>query len=55
MVKLVSAKCPNCGAALRLSKEDEKTECEYCHNSIIVEDASYDKAWEYSSSGFRSF
>jgi transcription-repair coupling factor (superfamily II helicase) len=24
-------------------------------NSIIVEDASYDKAWEYSSSGFRSF
>lgn len=39
MVKLVSAKCPNCGAALKLSKEEEKTECEYCHNTIIVEDA----------------
>ena len=39
MVKLVSAKCPNCGAALKLSKEEEKTECEYCHNTIIVDDA----------------
>ena len=39
MIKLVSAKCPNCGATLRLSKENEKTECEYCHNTIIVEDA----------------
>jgi len=39
MVKLVSAKCPNCGAKLKLSKEDEKVECEYCHQSIIVEEA----------------
>ena len=39
MVKLVSAKCPNCWAALKLSKEEEKTECEYCHNTIIVDDA----------------
>lgn len=39
MVKLVSAKCPNCGAALKLSKEDEKAKCEYCHNTIIVDDA----------------
>lgn len=39
MVKLVSAKCPNCGASLKLSKEEEKTECEYCHNTIMVDDA----------------
>ena len=39
MVKLVSAKCPNCGAALKLSKEEEKTKCDYCHNTIIVDDA----------------
>lgn len=39
MVKLVSAKCPNCGAALKLSKEEEKVECEYCHNTIVVDDA----------------
>lgn len=39
MVKLVNAKCPNCGAKLKLSKEDEKIECEYCHNTILVDDA----------------
>lgn len=39
MVKLVSAKCPNCGASLKLSKEDEKVECEYCRNTIVVDDA----------------
>lgn len=39
MVKLVSAKCPNCGANLKLSKEEEKVICEYCHNTIIVDDA----------------
>lgn len=39
MEKLVSAKCPNCGASLKLSKEDEKVECEYCHNTIVVDDA----------------
>lgn len=39
MVKLVSAKCPNCGAALKLSKEKEKVKCEYCKNTIIVEEA----------------
>lgn len=39
MVKLVSAKCPNCGASLKLSKEDEKVECDYCHNTIVVDDA----------------
>lgn len=39
MVKLVSAKCPSCGSALKVSKEEERTECEYCHNIIIVDDA----------------
>lgn len=39
MMKFVSAKCPECGASLKLSKEEERVECEYCHNSIIVDDA----------------
>ncbi len=39
MVKLVSAKCPSCGASLKLSEEDDKTECNYCHQTIIVDDA----------------
>lgn len=39
MIKLVSAKCPSCGATLRLSKEDERIKCDYCHQTIIVDDA----------------
>ena len=39
MVKLVSAKCPSCGASLKLSEEAEQTKCEYCHQTIIVDDA----------------
>lgn len=39
MVKLVSAKCPSCGASLKLSKEDDRTKCDYCHQTIIVDEA----------------
>ena len=39
MVKLVSAKCPSCGAALKLSKDEERVKCEYCHQTILVDDA----------------
>lgn len=39
MVKLESAKCPNCGANLKLSKEDETVKCEYCQQTIIVDQA----------------
>lgn len=39
MVKLISAKCPNCGASLKLSKEEEIVKCEYCHQNIIVDEA----------------
>ena len=39
MSKLVSAKCPSCGAILKLSGEEEKIKCEYCNNIIIVDEA----------------
>lgn len=39
MIKFVSAKCPSCGATLKLSNEKEKVKCEYCHQDIIVDDA----------------
>lgn len=39
MVKLVSAKCPSCGAPLKLSKDEERVKCDFCHNTIIVEEA----------------
>ena len=39
MIKLISAKCPNCGALLKLSKKDEMIKCEYCNQTIMVDDA----------------
>jgi len=39
MVKLLSARCPSCGANLKLSSENEKVECEYCHQTILVDEA----------------
>lgn len=38
-MKLTSAKCPNCGADIKVNKAEEKTVCEYCNSEIIVEDA----------------
>lgn len=40
MVKFISTKCPNCGAPLKLSMEDETTQCEYCHQTIIIDGAN---------------
>ncbi len=38
-MKLVSAKCPNCGANLELNEKNEKAKCNFCNSTIIVEDA----------------
>ena len=38
-MKLTSAKCPNCGADIKVNKDEEKTVCEYCKSEILVEDA----------------
>lgn len=38
-MKLVAAKCPNCGANIDVDKNSDKTVCEYCGSNIIVEDA----------------
>lgn len=38
-MRLTSAKCPNCGADIRVNKEEEKTVCKYCKSEILVEDA----------------
>ena len=38
-MKLIDAKCPNCNAVLKLDGANEKFECEYCHHTIMVEDA----------------
>lgn len=38
-MRLTSAKCPNCGADIKVNKTEEKTVCEYCKSEILVEDA----------------
>ncbi len=38
-MKLVAAKCPNCGANIDVDKDSDTTKCEFCHSKIIVEDA----------------
>lgn len=38
-MRLTSAKCPNCGADIKVNKAEEKTVCEYCNSEILVEDA----------------
>lgn len=39
MIKLVPAKCPNCGAQLELDDNLKKIECEHCKSIIVVDDA----------------
>ena len=38
-MKLVSAKCPSCGAKIDVDKDSDSTICEYCNSRIIVKDA----------------
>lgn len=38
-MKLKSAKCPNCGADLKVNPNNETTKCEYCKSAILIEDA----------------
>lgn len=38
-MRLTSAKCSNCGADIRVNKEEEKTVCEYCNSEVLIEDA----------------
>lgn len=38
-VKLVAAKCPNCGSNIEVNQNDNKSKCEYCRATILVDDA----------------
>lgn len=38
-MKIVSAKCPSCGANIEVDENSNQTKCEFCHSTIIVEDA----------------
>lgn len=39
-MKLISAKCPNCGGHLKIEEGTTKTVCEYCNKDIIIDDES---------------
>ena len=38
-IKFVAAKCPNCGSNIEVNQDDNKSKCEYCHSTILVDDA----------------
>ena len=38
-IKLVAAKCPNCGSNIEVNQNDNKSKCEYCEATILVDDA----------------
>ena len=38
-MRLVSAKCPNCGANFKIDSTKDAVICEYCGSAIIVEKA----------------
>lgn len=38
-MKLVAAKCPNCGAQIDVDQNSDSTRCEYCNSKVIVEEA----------------
>ena len=37
-MKFVSAKCPNCGADLKLSEKTKKINCDYCKKTIMIDE-----------------
>ena len=38
-MKLVAAKCPNCGSNLNVNPNDEAVKCKYCKSAILIDDA----------------
>lgn len=38
-MKLVAAKCPSCGANIKVDRSLKYTKCEYCNTEIVVEEA----------------
>lgn len=38
-MKLVAAKCPNCGSNLKVNPKQETIKCEYCESAILIDDA----------------
>jgi len=38
-VKLTAAKCPSCGANIEVNEKLEKTICQYCGTTVLIEDA----------------
>ena len=40
-MKIISKKCPNCGASLSVSEGDKKITCEYCKQELKAEDTGF--------------
>ena len=49
-MKLVAAKCPSCGASLNVNPKQETAKCEYCNQTILIDDAMAKYKLEISGS-----
>lgn len=38
-MKLTAAKCPSCGADIKVDRNEDYTTCTYCNSNILIEDA----------------
>lgn len=38
-IKFVAAKCPSCGANIEVNENEKKTKCNFCHSTILVDEA----------------
>lgn len=53
-MKIINAKCPNCGASLDIPNKTEKITCKYCNQSLIVDDETIRIAGNVSVKGIET-
>ena len=53
-MKIINAKCPNCGASLDIPNKSEKITCNYCNQSLIVDDETIRIAGNVSVKGIET-
>lgn len=37
-MKLISIKCPSCGATVKYNKKDDSVICTYCKSQIVIQE-----------------
>jgi ribosomal protein S27AE len=43
-VKMIALTCPNCGAGLAVSADEERAQCDHCGSTVLIVDAGKKEA-----------